>query len=88
MNDVFNLEDSAATLTITGWVDRVKALLPEKHWKWMPVVSVVVGIAYAVMAKPGYASLANRIALGAMLGLTASGLFAGVNSALKKTQKG
>lgn len=80
----FDIEDGAATITITGWVDRVKAFTPERFWGWMPLVSILCGIAYTFMAKPGRTVVSDRIALGVVLGLTASGLFAGVNSLSKK----
>lgn len=84
MSPELHVEDGAATATITGWVQLVKGWLPEKHWKFLPAVSIGCGILYALAAKPGSSGMGQRLLAGVILGLTASGLFSAVNAAFKK----
>ena len=81
----FNFEDSAAMVTITGWVQVVKRWLPETLAAWMPLVAILCGVMYATGAKPGGTrNLVESIVLGVMLGLSACGTFEVAKNAAEK----
>lgn len=74
----FNMEDGTALFAINGYVQVVKRWLPEKLKVYMPLIPVLCGILYVFLVKPGgVTSLMDTISLGVMLGLSASGAYAG-----------
>lgn len=80
----FNLEDSAAMVTITGYVGIVHKYVPEKYGKLMPLVAIAVGIGYAFAIKPGpVMSASQSIALGVMLGLSACGAYSSTKAGVE-----
>jgi len=72
----------AFTIGVTEVIKRLG--LPSK---FSPLVSLFVGISFAILALTD--TMTNKILTGVMCGLSASGLFSGVNSTYKeiKSQK-
>ena len=83
--DAFNVEDTVSIPTINGWVMLMKRFVPAKYVEKipLPLLCIVLGIAYTVLLKPGPCPIGQKIVLGIMLGGTA----AGGHAAIRKTAK-
>ena len=70
--------DAAAVTAVMGYTERVKAFLPERWAKASVLVSCIIGILYAITLRPTKQDLPGNISSGIMVGLAASGGFAGM----------
>lgn len=70
--------DAAAVTAVIGYTEQVKRILPEQWHKASVVVSCILGILYAIALRPVKAELIRNISSGVMIGLAASGGFAGM----------
>lgn len=82
------LMDAAAVPTICGWLEWVKPFVPERYWKFLPVVAVGLGVLYAFTLRERSDSAIQSVATGLVLGLTASGAWSAAKNMLeaRKTQ--
>jgi hypothetical protein len=86
----FNIEDTAAIVSIAGQVQVVKRWLPDKWLKLLPVVAIAFGVLYAFAIKPdGHGvTMAQSIALGVMLGISATGIHSGMKNGVEFVKNG
>lgn len=81
----FDIEDSAAIVTISGWVQIVKTWIPEKFNHFAPLISMICGIVYIIAVKPSTGSgFFKNATLGVVLGLTACGTYSAVKNASER----
>ena len=86
---MFHVEDSAAVVTILGWVEAVKGFVPDSLKKLLPLLAVGLGVAYAFGVKPNNNSgTVQTLILGVVLGLTAAGTYSAVKNGAEKMAAG
>lgn len=79
--------DAGAVTAVIGYTQVVRARLPEKFHKYMVFVSCAIGMLYAVSIRPGTSKLVDSLISGTMIGLAASGGFAGMKSVAEALPK-
>lgn len=77
------MQDGVAVPAVVGLVNRIKARLPDDQKKWLPLVALLLGIAYAFLYSAGK-SVQETLAKGMTIGLAASGAFDGVRALFRK----
>ena len=65
----------------------IKIAMPSRMHKWMPFISIGLGIAIGFLADHDSNDLSNTVLSGVMYGLAASGLYSGVKHTAEVTQK-
>lgn len=75
--------DAAAVTAVIGYTAQVRQFLPERFQKATVLVSCLLGVLYAVALRPSRQELARNISAGIMIGLAASGGFAGMKSLIE-----
>lgn len=86
------LWDAAAIPVVIGYVKSLKRYLPKgpNAQRWtilLPVASIALGVAYALFLRPECNWSQECLAAGFSIGLSASGLAAGVRHAAEAMQK-
>jgi len=86
------LWDTAAVPVVIAYVKSLKRYLPKGQHaqRWtilLPLASVVLGVVYALFFRPGCEWSKECIAAGFMIGLSSSGLAAGVRHTAEAIQK-
>jgi len=66
--------------SVIGYTAIVKGFLPEKWQKDTVLLSCALGILYAFSVRPGKAAIMGNIVSGIMIGLSASGGYAGMKN--------
>lgn len=79
--------DAGAVGAVMGWLQAIKGFMPEKAKKFLPVLAVVLGVAYAFLMRPGCSAGMECAVVGLGIGLSASGLFSGVKNGLEGAAK-
>ena len=79
--------DAGAVTAVIGYTQAVRRVIPEKFHKWMVFVSCAFGILYAVSIRPGKMKFVENVISGTMVGLAASGGFAGMKSVAEAASK-
>ncbi len=72
--------DATAVTAVIGYTASVKAFLPERWAKASVLISCLIGILYAITLRPTKQDLVGNISSGVMVGLAASGGFAGMKN--------
>ena len=80
--------DAGAVTAVIGYTQAVRRVAPERFHKWMVFVACAFGILYAISFRPGKHRLLENIISGTMVGLAASGGFAGMKSVTEAVSKG
>lgn len=65
----------------------IKIGMPERFHKWMPFISIGLGIGIGFLADHDSADLSNTILSGVMYGLSASGLYSGVKATAESSEQ-
>jgi hypothetical protein len=79
--------DAGAVTAVIGYTAQVKRFLPENWAKASVLVSCALGVLYAVSLRPGKHELGRNIVSGIMIGLAASGGFAGMKNLVEARAK-
>lgn len=77
------LQDGVAIPTIVGIANRMKVYVPESAHKWMPLLVIALGIAYAFSYRGGQ-SIFYTIVIGLTTGAAAVGCYSGTRSLARK----
>lgn len=77
MNDSL-MFDAGAVTAIIGYTERLKNLLPDKWAAGSVLISCTLGVLYALSLRPGKHEIVRNVCQGIMIGLAASGGFAGM----------
>lgn len=72
--------DAGAVVAVIGYTERLKVFLPERWAKASVLLSVALGILYAISLRPTKRDLLANVSSGVMVGLAASGGFAGMKN--------
>ena len=73
--------DAAAVTAVIGYTDRILSAAPRLR-QFGALVACVLGVLYSVSLRPGKHEIASSISAGVMIGLAASGGFAGIKSVI------
>lgn len=79
--------DAAAVTAVIGYSNVVRQFLPERFKKDMVLVSCLLGILYAFSIRPGKTEIVHNITSGIMVGLMASGGYAGMKNFVENREK-
>lgn len=78
--------DAAAITAVIGYTDKILTLWPSLR-KYGVLVSCGFGVLYAVAMRPGTHELVGNLSSGVMIGLAASGGFAGMKNYVETRRK-
>jgi Sec-independent protein secretion pathway component TatC len=81
--DIISASSLIVVPIIVAICQAIKLVLPENMNKWMPFISIAVGIIIGFLANHDSADLTGTILSGVMFGLTASGLYSGVKTTME-----
>jgi hypothetical protein len=70
--------DAAAVTAVIGYTEQIKRFLPDAWQRASVLISCVLGVLYVVALRPSKMDLPRNISAGVMIGLAASGGFAGM----------
>ena len=79
--------DAGAIAAVIGYTERVKVLLPARWASASVLISCALGVLYALALRPGKHEIIGNISSGIMIGLAASGGFAGMKGFREATAK-
>lgn len=79
--------DAGAVTAVIGYTQAIRRYIPAKFHKFMVFVACGMGILYALSIRPGKHQLMQNVVNGTMIGLAASGGFAGMKSVAEALPK-
>lgn len=91
MFDIDSLMNNGLVLIplVTGLVQGIKMLMPERAFKWCPFISIAVSILLSLLftnSDNGY-NMQQAISQGLIVGLGASGLYSGLKTTVQNGEK-